>query len=74
MGENVNTAEQKNAPMKGLKYWFKGLSAEFKKIIWPKKVEVGKQTVIVIVISIVLGLIIAIADMIFQYGIDLLIK
>lgn len=38
------------------KSWFKGLKAEFKKIIWPDKKTLVKQTVAVIVCSLFLGL------------------
>ena len=34
------------------KSWFKGLKAEFKKIIWPDKKTLAKQTVAVIVCSV----------------------
>ena len=33
--------------------WFKGLKAEFKKIIWPDKKTLAKQTVAVTACSIV---------------------
>ena len=39
--------------------WFTGLSAEFKKIIWPEKQSLVRQTTAVIAVSVVLGLIIA---------------
>ena len=56
------------------KSWFKGVEAEFKKIIWPDKMTVGKQTIAVVATSIVLGAVIAIVDFIAQYGVDLLVK
>ena len=56
------------------KSWFKGLKAEFKKIIWPDKKTLAKQTVAVIVCSVVLGAIIAIIDALVQYGIDFLVR
>ena len=50
------------APKKLLKrVCSKGLKAEFKKIIWPDKKTVTKQTVAVIAVSVALGLIIAAA-------------
>ena len=55
------------------KSWFKGLSSEFKKIIWPDKVTLAKQTAAVVSVSVVLGVIIAIIDFVAQYGIDFLI-
>lgn len=42
--------------------WFKGLSAEFKKIIWPDKQTIVRQTVTVVVISVALGIIILAVD------------
>ena len=47
-----------------------GLKAEFKKIIWPNKTTLGKQAVAVTIISVVLGLIIALLDTVIQYAIN----
>ena len=55
------------------KNWFKGLSSEFKKIIWPDKVTLAKQTAAVVSVSAVLGIIIAIIDFLAQHGVDFLI-
>lgn len=68
MGEN---AQAEKAPKKS---WFEGLKTEFKKIIWPDKKSLGKQTVAVTVISIVLGVIITVLDAIIKYGVDILVK
>lgn len=54
--------------------WFKSLKSEFKKIIWPNKERLTKETAVVIVVSIILGILIAILDMVLQYGIQLIIK
>ncbi|MEF2767462.1 MAG: preprotein translocase subunit SecE [Dorea phocaeensis] len=54
--------------------WFKGLSKEFKRIIWPDKMIVAKQTAAVVSVSVVLGIIIAIVDFVAKYGVDLLVK
>ena len=56
------------------KSWFKGVKAEFKKIIWPDRMTVAKQTIAVVATSVVLGAVIAIVDFIAQYGVDLLVK
>ena len=56
------------------KSWFKGLKREFKKIIWPDKMTVAKQTTAVVSVSVILGAIIAIVDFIAQYGVDLLVR
>ena len=56
------------------KSWFKGLQAEFKKVIWPDKKTLAKQTTAVVAVSVVLGAVIAVIDAILRYGIDLLVK
>ena len=56
------------------KSWFDGLKAEFKKIIWPDRKSLVKQTGAVVAVSIVLGVMIAVLDFIFQYGIDILVN
>lgn len=53
--------------------WFTGLSAEFKKIIWPDKQSLARQTTAVVAVSVVLGLVIALMDFIIQYGVDFLV-
>lgn len=55
------------------KSWFKGLKAEFKKIIWPDKMSVAKQTTAVVVASVILGVLIKIMDMLIQMGLDFII-
>ena len=56
------------------KSWFEGLKSEFKEIIWPDRKSLAKQTVAVVAVSVVLGVIIAILDFIFQYGVDILVN
>jgi len=48
--------------------FFDGVKAEFKKISWPDPSSLGKQTAAVIVISVIVGALIAVLDMAFQYG------
>ncbi|MBQ7840859.1 MAG: preprotein translocase subunit SecE [Lachnospiraceae bacterium] len=52
--------------------FFDGVKAEFKKIIWPDKDTLLKQSVAVVAVSIVLGVIIALVDMLVQYGVNFL--
>ncbi len=53
--------------------WFKGLLAEFRKVIWPDKKTLAKQTAAVVAVSVVLGLIIAVIDALLNYGIKFLV-
>ena len=52
--------------------FFHGVKAEYKKIAWPDKDSLIKQSVAVVCISVVAGVIIAVLDFLFQYGIDFL--
>ena len=63
--------KKKDAPKTS---WFTGLQAEFHKIIWPDKKSLGKQTLAVIIVSVILGAIIAVLDLGIQYGIDFLVN
>ena len=54
--------------------FFKGIKTEFKKIIWPSKDLLVRETVAVIIISVILGLLIALLDWLFQLGLGLVIK
>lgn len=68
MGDTANTLEK--APKKS---WFKGLKSEFKKIIWPDKESLAKQTVAVVVISTILAIVIGIVDQIVKFGIGIIL-
>ena len=54
--------------------WVDGLKAEFRKIIWPSKDDLVRQTVAVVAVSVVVGLMIAIMDTLIQYGVDFLVN
>lgn len=66
MGENKEKAPKTS--------WFTGLKAEFNKIIWPDKKSLTRQTVAVVAVSVILGLIIAVLDIIIKYGVDILVN
>lgn len=67
MGE-TNNSQNQSKPVS----FFEGVKAEFKKVIWPDKMEIVKQTITISVVSIVLGLLIALIDTIVQYGVNFL--
>lgn len=52
--------------------FLKGVKAEFKKIQWPDRQSTFKQSVAVVIISVVVGVIIAILDYVVQYGVNIL--
>jgi len=65
---------EKTKVSKRVATWFKGLKVEFKKVIWPDNATLTRQTVAVVVTSVIVGLLIALIDVIVQNGVDLLIN
>lgn len=53
---------------------FAALKAEFGKIFWPDKASVGRQTVAVVIVTAILGVLIVFFDMIIQFGLDKLFQ
>ena len=53
--------------------WFKGLMTEFRKISWPDRKSVVRQTIAVVAVAVALGLIIALLDHGIQYVIKFVI-
>ena len=52
--------------------FFDGVKAEWGKIIWPNKDQLTKQTIAVIITTILVGVIISLLDTALQYGVNLL--
>ena len=50
--------------------FFDGVKAEFGKIVWPNGKSAFRQSVAVIIISVVAGLIIALIDYVAQTGVN----
>lgn len=75
MGEITNSTVDKATAEKAPKRsWFKGLKSEFKKIIWPDKETLVKQSVAVISCTIILGVIIFLLDNVIDFGIAQIIR
>ena len=67
MGDTVKAKKQK-------KNWFKGLKAEIAMIIWPDRQSLTKETVAVLAVSVLLGVIISVVDLIVRFGIEFIVK
>ncbi len=67
MGETVSNEK---APKKD---FIKGLKAEFNKIIWPDKDSLRKQSVVVMIVTVLMGITIAVLDLIIKYGLNIII-
>ena len=61
-------SDKKQASPSLKRSWFQELKSEFGKITWPTKKKLGRETVVVLVIAILLGCIIAIVDGLLKSG------
>ena len=59
------TAEKKAGPS-----FFTGVKAEFKKIVWPDRDATIRQSMAVVAISVVVGVIIALLDYVAKTGVN----
>lgn len=50
-----------------------GLKAEYAKIIWPTKASIVRQSVVVVIITTILGILIGMIDQLIQFGLDKII-
>jgi preprotein translocase subunit SecE len=50
--------------------WWQGIKAEFKKIIWPDKQTLGKETVAVVIVTTILSLVTMLIDYVVKLGLD----
>lgn len=76
VSEPEKKKDKKAKDKKGFSFsnWFGAHKAEYKKIVWPTRQEVIKETVIVLVLCFVLGAIIFGLDTGLNYGYDALIN
>ena len=54
--------------------WLKSIKAQFKRIIWPTKEDIVKQSVVVLTVSVFLGVVIAVLDRILLLLADVIIS
>lgn len=50
--------------------FFKTVSVEFKKIIWPTRESVLRQSIAVTAVALVVGVMVALFDFLIQYGVN----
>jgi preprotein translocase subunit SecE len=55
------------------KSWLKSMKSEFKKIVWPDRLTLTKQTVAVVIVTILLGIIIYLLDYVIELGIGFIL-
>ncbi|HCS68113.1 MAG TPA: preprotein translocase subunit SecE [Oribacterium sp.] len=64
-------SEKKNS---GLKDFFKGLKTEYNKIIFPTRQDIIKETTATIAVSLLIGALIAVLDLIMKTGLGFIIR
>lgn len=63
----ANEADKNKTPFS------KGVKAEYKKIIWPTRKAAVRQTAVVIVVAILMGLLIAMLDTAIKFGLGFIL-
>ena len=63
-----------NKFLQDISTYFKGVKAEWGKITWPEKNQVVVETIFVLAIVAAFTLFVYIIDLIFKFGLDLIVK
>ena len=71
--EGKKMAEATKKKESRINTWWTGVKAEFSRIIWPDKATIIRQTVVVVVITIIVGVLISLIDSVVQLGLDAII-
>lgn len=66
MGNATNDTKKTN--------WLKAIKAQFKRIIWPTKEDIARQSAVVVAVSVLLGVVIAVLDRVLLLLTDLIIS
>ncbi len=67
------TAQKKKSGNRIVRF-FKEVKSEMKKVVWPSRKQVVKNTLVVIAAVVIIGIIIFALDTVFGFGLDKLIK
>ena len=71
--EKAAKTDQKTAKKEKKPSFFKGLKTEYKKIVFADKETVAKQTVAVVIMSIFIGVLIGVLDMVMKFGLSFIL-
>jgi preprotein translocase subunit SecE len=69
----AEAVEKKKSGNKIVKF-FKEVKSEMKKVVWPSRKQVTNNTLIVLAVVVLVGLVIWVLDLLFQYGLFQFIK
>ncbi len=70
----ANAAKKSKNPFKAIVKYFREAKSEMKKVVWPSRKQVTNNTLVVIAAVLLIGIIIWVLDLIFQFGIFQFIK
>ena len=71
--EKAAKTDQKTAKKEKKPSFFKGLKTEYKKIVFADRETVAKQTVAVVAMSVFIGALIGVLDMIMKFGLSFIL-
>ena len=71
--EKAAKTDQKTAKKEKKPSFFKGLKTEYKKIVFADKETGAKQTVAVLIMSIFIGVVIAVLDFVMKFGLSFIL-
>ena len=71
--EKAARADKKTTKHEKKPSFFKGLKKEYKKIVFADKETVAKQTVAVVIMSIFIGVLIGVLDMVMKFGLSFIL-
>lgn len=75
MEDNAKKAPQSAQKEKfSFKNWLNAHIAEFKRIVWPSKEDLAKETATVIVVSLIVGILIFVIDLGFEQAYNALVN
>ena len=69
----MDEVKKTSADNKATTFW-KGVKAEFSKIIWPTRETLTKQSIAVVSITVITAALIAVIDRGLQYGINFVLR
>ena len=70
----ANTAKKNLNPFKAIAKYFREAKSEMKKVVWPSRKQLTNNTLVVIAAVLIVGILLWILDLVFQFGIFQFIK
>ena len=65
----ANAAKKSKNPFKAIAKFFRESKSEMKKVVWPNRKQLTKNTLVVLAAVLIIGILIWVLDLVFQFGI-----